>query len=42
MVFSRNDEDIGKVSDHYGTHDFKLTEETAIHQRAYKLKNTTG
>jgi predicted aspartyl protease len=36
MVFSRNDEDIGKLSDKYGTHDIKLTDETGIHQRAYR------
>jgi hypothetical protein len=27
MVFSRNDEDIGKVSDHFGPHDIKAIQE---------------
>ena len=35
-VFSRDDEDIGMVDGRFGTHDIKLTNNTAIKQRAYK------
>ena len=36
MVFSRNDEDIGRLDKKYGVHDIKLVEETPIKQRPYK------
>jgi hypothetical protein len=36
MVFSRNDEDIGRVNKKFGTHDIKVTDDTPCSQRPYK------
>ncbi len=36
MVFSRNDEDIGRVNKKFGTHDIKVTDDTPCSQRIYK------
>jgi hypothetical protein len=36
MVFSRDDEDIGQISEEYGTHDIQINNAKPITQRAYK------
>jgi hypothetical protein len=36
MVFSRSDEDIGKVNPEFGQHDIKLTNDSPIKQRPYR------
>lgn len=35
MVFSRNDEDIGKVRGKYGKHDIKVSNDMPIKQKTY-------
>ena len=37
MIFSRSDQDIGQVDEVYGQHDIKLTDDTPIKQRPYKI-----
>jgi hypothetical protein len=37
MVFSPNDEDIGRVNKKFGTHDIKVTDDTSCSQRPYKI-----
>ena len=36
MVFSKSDEDIGKIDKRFGQHDIKLTDDSPISQRPYK------
>ena len=39
MIFSRNDEDVGRIKEKYGTHDIKIYDSNPIRQRAYKTPN---